>query len=152
MRSLEKLDVTHNGFTSVIPTIVCQLSSGPNGYDANAGPNVRDVRASDTDNGPFNASVGENNYETNGDSSGSDWLDGESFLFDDEDEEIISIKNKNKVMKRKIKSKTILAEDLEHAIFNDVLGEDDLGSTNDLREDLEGDSSIEYLESSYAGS
>ncbi|KAK9033106.1 hypothetical protein V6N11_018144 [Hibiscus sabdariffa] len=123
--------------------------SGPNGLnasdgDANSGLNVDDV--------PFNKIAGENNYETYGYSSGSDWLGGESFLFDDEDEEIVSIKNKNKAVKRKIKSKTILEEDLEHVVFNDVLGEDGLGAADTLREDSEGDSSTEYLESSDAGS
>ncbi|KAL4385696.1 hypothetical protein GQ457_15G013150 [Hibiscus cannabinus] len=123
--------------------------SGPNGLnasdgDANSGLNV--------DDGPFNKIAGDNNYETDGDSSGSDWLGGESFLCDDEDEEIVSIKNKNKAVKRKIKSKTILEEDLEHAVFNDVLGEDGLGAADMLREDSEGDSSTKYLESSDAGS
>ncbi|KAK8708013.1 hypothetical protein V6N13_059060 [Hibiscus sabdariffa] len=117
------------------------VGSGPNGLDAidgdaNSGPNGLD------------ASAGENNYETDGDINGSDWLSGESFLSDDEDEEMVLIKNKDKAVKRKIKSKIILAEDLKHVVFNDVLGEDGLGSANDLREDSEGDSSTKYLESS----
>ncbi|KAL4302080.1 hypothetical protein GQ457_10G012300 [Hibiscus cannabinus] len=123
--------------------------SGPNGLNASDGDANSGLNA---DDGPFNKIAGENNYETDGDSSGSDWLGGESFLSDDEDEEIVSIKNKNKAVKRKIKSKTILEEDLEHAVFNDVLGEDGLGAADMLREDSKGDSSTEYLKSSDAGS
>ncbi|KAK8714080.1 hypothetical protein V6N13_149281 [Hibiscus sabdariffa] len=125
------------------------VGSGPNGLNASDGDANSGLNA---DDGPFNKIAGENNYETDGYSSGSDWLGGESFLSDDEDEEIVSIKNRNKAVKRKIKSKTILEEDLEHVVFNDVLGEDDLGATDTLREDSEGDSSTEYLESSDAGS
>ncbi|KAK9046667.1 hypothetical protein V6N11_052550 [Hibiscus sabdariffa] len=123
--------------------------SGPNGLNASDGDANSGLNA---DDGPFNKIAGENNYETDGYSSGSDWLGGESFLSDDEDEEIVSIKNKNKAVKRKIKSKTILEEDLEHVVFNDVLGEDGLGAADTLREDSEGDSSTEYLESSDVGS
>ncbi|KAK8612893.1 hypothetical protein V6N13_092997 [Hibiscus sabdariffa] len=120
-------------------------NSGPNGSDASVGLIGLDAKAGDVDNEPFSASAGENNYETNENSSGLDWLGGESFLYDDEDKEIVSIKNKNKVVKRKIKSKTILTEDLEHDVFNDVLGEDGLGAVDDLREDSECDSCTEYL-------
>ncbi|KAL4272493.1 hypothetical protein GQ457_13G012320 [Hibiscus cannabinus] len=123
--------------------------SGPNGLNASDGDTNSGLNA---DDGPSNKIAGDNNYETDGDNSGSDWLGGESFLSDDEDEEIVSIKNKNKAVKRKIKSKTILEEDLEHAVFNDVFGEDGLGAADTLREDSEGDSSTEYLESSDAGS
>ncbi|KAK8521596.1 hypothetical protein V6N13_124008 [Hibiscus sabdariffa] len=128
------------------------VNSGPHGCDASSGPIGLDIKACDVDNGPFNASARENNYETNEDSSGSYWLGGESFLSDDEDEEVILIKNKNKAVKRKIKSEAILAEDLEHAVFSDALGEDGSGASDDLREDSEGGSSTEYLESSDAGS
>ncbi|KAK8684037.1 hypothetical protein V6N13_040074 [Hibiscus sabdariffa] len=47
-------------------------NSGPNGFDASVGSISLDAKACDVDNGPFNASVGENNYEIDEDSSGSD--------------------------------------------------------------------------------
>ncbi|KAK8514982.1 hypothetical protein V6N12_001147 [Hibiscus sabdariffa] len=79
-----------------------------------------------------NEIVGEVSNNIDGDISGSDWVDGDNILSDDDDE-LASLKNKFNVVSKKIKNKTITVEDLEPDValeiikFSNGLIEEDLG-------------------------
>ncbi|KAK8716686.1 hypothetical protein V6N13_043990 [Hibiscus sabdariffa] len=54
-----------------------------------------------------NEIVGEDSNNIDGDISGSDWVDGDNILSDDDDE-LASLKNKFNVISKKIKNKTTM--------------------------------------------
>ncbi|KAK8475977.1 hypothetical protein V6N13_063384 [Hibiscus sabdariffa] len=81
-----------------------------------------------------NEIVGEDSNNIDGDISGSDWVDGDNILSDDDEEELASLKNKFNVVSKKIKNKIVTVEDLEPDVAleiikfsNGLIIEEDLG-------------------------
>ncbi|KAK9003355.1 hypothetical protein V6N11_060919 [Hibiscus sabdariffa] len=120
---------------------VVRGSNAASGFHVASGPN--DGSGPHTTSGT-NERVDEVFYEelndVDGDSSESDWVDGDNLLSDDDDEEMVAIKNKSK-----------LVEDLGP----DVVLEESMHVSIEENEDLKGLGSGEetdYLDSSDAGS
>ncbi|KAK8682618.1 hypothetical protein V6N13_055002 [Hibiscus sabdariffa] len=60
--------------------------------------------------------IDEDNYETDVENNGSEWVNRERLVSDDDEDEIVSIKNNFKIVTRNISNRTVISEDLQQSV------------------------------------